>query len=181
MKGEKLICKKLKIYLKPPHSTSLSFFIPIYQFIHPVIHPLTALMPPQLFTHLHPKIQTHFKSCKFYFLLFFLTPITRPPPHPSPPVYACLHLLLRKRDKSGCILTVFNRGGGAHHVPGVLLVSMTTGSGSIKISGANGAGSVGVTPKEDKHNYSKIDSQGMVRSIRKYCSQKDIVCSLTRI
>lgn len=131
-------------------------------------------MPPQLFTHLHLKIQTHFKSCKFYFLyhsFFFSYPNYQTP---SPPVYAFLHHLLRKRDKSGCILTVFGRGGG-HHFPGVLLVSMTTGSGSIKISGANGTGSMGVTPKEDKHNYSKIDSRGMVRFKSKYCSQKDTV------
>lgn len=45
------------------------------------------------------------------------------------------------------------------HVPGVLPVSVTTGTGSIKISGANGAGRVGVTPKEDKHNYREIDRQ----------------------
>lgn len=52
-------------------------------------------------------------------------------------------------------------------MPGVLLVSMTTSSGSIKISGANGAGRVGVTPKEDKHNYSETDRQsGTVRSLR---------------
>lgn len=44
-------------------------------------------------------------------------------------------------------------------MPGVLLVSMTTGSGCIKISGANGAERVGVTPKEDKHNYSEPASQ----------------------
>lgn len=36
---------------------------------------------------------------------------------------------------------------------GVRLVSMTTGTGSVKIPGANGTGGVGVTPKEDTHNY----------------------------
>lgn len=55
--GGGLFCRELKIYLNPPHSTSLSFFIPTYQFIHPVIHPLTALMPPQIFTHSHPNAQ----------------------------------------------------------------------------------------------------------------------------
>lgn len=48
-------------------------------------------------------------------------------------------------------------------MPGVLLVSMTTGSGSIKISGANGAGGARVTPKEDKHNYSEIDRHAVNR------------------
>ncbi len=56
-------------------------------------------------------------------------------------------------------------------MPGVLLVSMTTSSGSIKISGANGAGRVGVTPKEDKHNYSEIDRQSGNSEVCKQVSQ----------
>lgn len=58
-------------------------------------------------------------------------------------------------------------------MPGVLLVSMTTGSGSIKISGANGAGRAGVTPKEDKHNYSEIDRQSGNSEVCKQVSQLD--------
>lgn len=103
------------------------------------------------------------------------TPITTPPPpkllHPS------LHPVLRKRDKSACILIVFKEGGG-DHVPGVLLVSMTTSSGAIKISGANGAGRVGVTPKEDKHNYSEIERQSGNGEVCKKVSQADRCCSL---
>lgn len=56
---------------------------------------------------------------------------------------------------------------------GVLLVSMTTGSGSIKISGANGTGRVGVTPKEDTHNYSRIDRQSGNSEVCKQKSQTD--------
>lgn len=52
---------------------------------------------------------------------------------------------------------------------GVLLVSMTTGPGSVKIPGANGTGGVGVTPKEDTHNYSRIDTQSGKSEV---CKQK---------
>lgn len=61
-------------------------------------------------------------------------------------------------------------------MPGVLLVSMTTDSGSIKISGANGAGSVGVTPKEDKHNYSGIDMQSENGAVCGRVSQPEGFC-----
>lgn len=61
-------------------------------------------------------------------------------------------------------------------MPGVLLVSMTTSAGSIKISGANGAGRAGVTPKEDKHNYSEIDSQSGNGEVCKQVSQPDRYC-----
>lgn len=44
-------------------------------------------------------------------------------------------------------------------MPSVLLVSMTTESGSRKISGPNGVLWVGVTPTEDKHNYSEAHRQ----------------------
>lgn len=52
---------------------------------------------------------------------------------------------------------------------GVLLVSMTTGSGAVKIPGANGTRGVGVTPKEDTHNYSWIDRQSGNSEV---CKQK---------
>lgn len=61
-------------------------------------------------------------------------------------------------------------------MPGVLLVSMTTVSGSIKISGANGAGRAGVTPKEDKHNYREIDRQSGNGEVCKQVSQPDRYC-----
>lgn len=53
---------------------------------------------------------------------------------------------------------------------GVLLVSMTTGTGSVKIPGANGTGGVGVTPKEDTHNYRWIDRQSGKSEV---CKQKN--------
>ena len=58
-------------------------------------------------------------------------------------------------------------------MPGVLLVSMTTGSGAIKISGANGAERVGVTPKEDKHNYSVIERQSGNGEVCQQLSQSE--------
>lgn len=56
---------------------------------------------------------------------------------------------------------------------GVLLVSMTTGPGSAKIPGANGTGGVGVTPKEDTHNYSGIDRQSGKSELWKQKSQTE--------
>lgn len=52
-------------------------------------------------------------------------------------------------------------------MPGVLLVSMTTGPASVKISGANGTGGVGVTPKEDTHNYSWKDRESGKTEVRR--------------
>lgn len=56
---------------------------------------------------------------------------------------------------------------------GVVLVSMTTGPASVKISGANGTGGVGVTPKEDTHNYSWIGRESGKSDVRKQKSQTD--------
>lgn len=56
---------------------------------------------------------------------------------------------------------------------GVLLVSMTTGPGSVKIPGANGTGGVGVTPKEDTHNYSWIDRRSGKSEVCEQKSQTD--------
>lgn len=56
---------------------------------------------------------------------------------------------------------------------GVLLVSMTTGTESVKIPGANGTGVVGVTPKEDTHNYSWTDRQSEKSEVCKQRSQAD--------
>lgn len=110
MKGEKLFCGEQNAYLKPPHSASLSSFIPAYQFIHPSIHPLTGPMLPHILTLPHPhvaKFQIPFsKNWTFYFAcpsLFSSYPNYQTPSSHLP----LLYLLLGKTDKSDCILTVF--------------------------------------------------------------------------
>lgn len=82
-----------------------------------------------------------------------LTDLPSPPTPPS--FYPTQQPILRKRDKSGWILIVLRRWRrvwvcvcvhvcwGGLHVSGVLLVSMTTVSGAIKIWGANGSERVG--------------------------------------
>lgn len=76
IKGEKLLCRGLKIDLKPSHSTSLTCFIPTHQSIHPASH------LPHTIT---PQNSDASKILLISFSLLFFLPQLPDPHHSTPP------------------------------------------------------------------------------------------------
>lgn len=107
-KGEKTVLQGAKDWFK---ITPFPFLILFYP--SPSVHPSHWT----ILTTSHPQNSDAFKKLLISFPLplpfffFFFLPVPQLPGPPFPPIYPSLpHPLLRKRDKSGCILIVFKGG-----------------------------------------------------------------------